>query len=134
MAIFGLPFVVIGQYLIWGRFVYDAWLKRRTYYAVTNRRVLTVQDGWNRNTRSTYLETIPEIVREGSAVGTLWLGPKLPLMAQRGSQHRSLSRYSVGLGPASLADIDDVDSVYRLIMEAREKTRQEMRDGPRPEA
>jgi len=32
MALWGVPFVVIGQYLIWGRFVYDGWLKRRTYY------------------------------------------------------------------------------------------------------
>jgi hypothetical protein len=34
----GIPFVLIGQYLIWGRFFYTAWLKRRTHYAVTNRR------------------------------------------------------------------------------------------------
>lgn len=132
MMAFGMAFVVVGQYLIWGRFLYDAWLKRRTYYAVTNRRVLTVQDGWIRRSRSTYLEAIPEVVREGNAIGTLWLGAKLPLMAQRGSPHRSLSRFAVGPGNASLADIDDVDSVHRLIMDWSEKARQESRGGSQP--
>jgi hypothetical protein len=40
MVLWGVPFVVIGQYMIWGRFLYDAWLKPRTYYGITNRRVL----------------------------------------------------------------------------------------------
>ena len=38
MILWGIPFVLCGQYLIWGRFFHDAWLKRRTFYAVTNRR------------------------------------------------------------------------------------------------
>ncbi|HEY6263813.1 MAG TPA: hypothetical protein VIW93_03335 [Candidatus Acidoferrum sp.] len=44
MVIWGVPFVLIGQYMIWGRFLNDAWLKRRTYYAITNKRLLIVQD------------------------------------------------------------------------------------------
>ena len=78
MVIWGIPFVVIGQYVIWGRFFYDAWIKRRTYYAITNRRVLILQEGWKRKTSSTYLDSIPTIEREGSATGTLWFGAKYP--------------------------------------------------------
>ena len=76
MALWGIPFVVVGQYLIWGRFIYDRWLKKRTWYGVTNRRVLIVQEGLKRKISSSYLESIPVIEREGETTGTLWLGVK----------------------------------------------------------
>jgi hypothetical protein len=121
MAIWGIPFLVFGQYFVWGRFFIDAWLKRRTYYAVTNQRVLIVQEGWNRDLRFTYLESIPEIVREGTTVGTLWLGPRLPVIAGRRQPTRDTSRFKIDGYVPVLADVNDVESVYRLIMESREK-------------
>jgi hypothetical protein len=126
MALWGIPFIVAGQYFIWGRFLYDAWLKRRTYYAVTNRRVLIMQEGWNRKTSSMYLEAIPSIDREGTITGTLWFGQKYPVFTGRGSRKktRNISRFHLGDVPV-FADIDDVDSVYRLTWELREKARKE---------
>jgi hypothetical protein len=50
LALWGIPFILVGQYFIWGRFLRDAWLKRRTYYAVTNRRVIAIQEGRTRKT------------------------------------------------------------------------------------
>jgi hypothetical protein len=120
MALWGIPFIVIGQYMIWGRFLYDAWLKRRTYYAVTNRRVLVIQEGWNRKTSWTYLGTIPTVEREGSTTGTLWFGPKYSLIAGRGQKTRSMSRFSIGEFPV-FADIDDLDSVYHMVLDMRER-------------
>jgi hypothetical protein len=122
-ALWGFAFVLAGQYFIWGRFLKDAWLKRKTYYGVTNRRVLIVQEGWKRKIRSCYLEAIPEIVREGETTGTLWLGQKLSMFAGRRSPKRSMSRFDFDSVVPVLADIDDVDSVYRLIMQSREQSR-----------
>jgi hypothetical protein len=129
MAIWGIPFVVMGQYMIWGRFLVDAWCKHRTYYAVTNRRVLIVQEAWHRKSKFIYLEAIPSIAREGTNIGTLWLGPKLPIIGGRGQPHRSPSRFDMGDGIPVLADIDDVNSVHRLIIDLREKARKETSDG-----
>ena len=48
----GTPFVLVGQYMIWGRFVYNRWLKGRTYYALTNKRAIITQTGLRGKSRS----------------------------------------------------------------------------------
>lgn len=123
MVIWGIPFIVVSQYMLWGRFLVDAWLKRRTYYAVTNRRVLILQEGWKRKTNFLFLESLPQLTREGGAIGTLWLGPKYPAFAGRGRPSRGMTRFYLGSGVPVLADIDDVDYVQRLILDLREKSR-----------
>jgi len=45
MAVFGLPFVLIGLYLIFGRFIVDAWMRDRTGYALTDKRILILRTG-----------------------------------------------------------------------------------------
>ena len=121
-VLWGIPFLIVGNYLVWGRFLVDAWLKRRTYYAVTNRRILVLQEGWKRKTNFMYLEAIPKIEREGTMVGTLWFGEKYPVLAGRGQKTRSMSRFDVGDVPV-FADLDDVDGVQRLVQELREQAR-----------
>jgi hypothetical protein len=56
--IWGTPFVIVGQYMIWGRFFYEYWKKKRTFYALTNRRALLMENGlFNRNCTSIYFQT-----------------------------------------------------------------------------
>jgi len=119
-VLWGVPFVVIGQYMIRGRFVYDGWLKRRTYHGLTIAVCWFLQEGWKRKTSSIYIEAIPTITREGGAIGTIWFGPRYPVIAGRGQKTRSMSRFSVGDVPV-LADIDDVDSIYQLVMSLKDK-------------
>jgi hypothetical protein len=115
-AIWGIQFLLVGNYMVWGRFFHDAWLKRRTYYAVTSRRAFILQEGWERKSVSAFPHEISIIEREGTQTGTLWLGPKYPLRGPRGSKRRSMSRFSVDDVPV-FADIDDVDAVHRLLIE-----------------
>lgn len=120
MGLWGIPFVLIGQYLLWGRFVHDAWLKRRTYYGVTSRRVVVVQDGWSYKRCFSYIDVLPTIQKEGSETGTLWFGPKYPVLGGRNQMTRNMSRFSVGDVP-TFADVDDPDSVYQLVLGLREQ-------------
>jgi hypothetical protein len=84
------------------------------------RRVLVLQEGWKKKTSTTFLEAIPTIEREGTGTGTLWFGPKYPVVAAKGRKTRNMSRFSIGDVPV-FADIGEVDSVYRLTMDLREK-------------
>lgn len=131
--IWGIPFVVIGQYLIWGRFLYDLWLKGRTYYAVTNRRVLVLQKGWSQKIVAAYLDSLPALTREGSGSGpgTLSFGSDTSFFsgfsadsssARRRSNWGAWNSMNVAGAPI-FRDIDDVDYVYRLVSDLREKAR-----------
>ena len=44
-AIFGIPFVLIGLYLLGGRFFHTAWQRKRTAYVITNKRILRSRNG-----------------------------------------------------------------------------------------
>jgi hypothetical protein len=124
MVVWGIPFLCVGVYMLVGRFFHDAWLKRRTYYAATNRRVLIVQDGVFEKckTKMVFLEAVPDINREGAARGTIWLGEKFPLLGGRRAKKRSMSRFSLDY-PLTLADIDDVRGVEQLIADLRTKAK-----------
>jgi len=121
--IWGIPFVLIGQYLIWGRFFYAAWLKGRTFYAVTNRRVIVVQNGWKRQMASAFLDTLPTLIKEGGSngIGCLLFAQPQPMASGRRG-FVAWNELSVGSVPTFM-DIEDVDSVYRLVSDLREKTR-----------
>jgi hypothetical protein len=120
MTLWGIPFLIVGNYMVWGRFLVDACLKRRTYYAVTSQRVLILQNAWRDRFSMTYLNLIPTIEQEGIDRGTLWFGPKLPILGAKGQRKRNISRFSMDDVPV-FADIDGVESVRRLILDLRTK-------------
>ena len=68
--LWGVPFVLVGIYLIAGRFFWDARRRARAVYAVTDRRIILVDGGVRRSTRTLNLKTLNEITlserRDGS--------------------------------------------------------------------
>jgi hypothetical protein len=125
--IIGAAFVIMGQYFIWGRFVLTAWEKRRTHYVVTNRRVIVVQDVRGRRMASAYIDSLSTVIKESrrNGVGSLFFAPQQPFLSRR----RGLGAWdSMTLGDVpEFRDIDDVDTVYRLISDQREHSRQAAR-------
>lgn len=57
--LFGIPFVIIGFYFIFGRFIYRGIKKKHTYYAVTNQRVLILTSLSNKNLQAEFINQIP---------------------------------------------------------------------------
>jgi len=74
--LWGVPFVAVGLYLIVGRFFWDAYCRGRTVYALTDRRIIIVDGGFSRTSRTVNLKTLPELSlterRDGS--GDIALG------------------------------------------------------------
>jgi hypothetical protein len=58
-ALWGIPFVLIGLYLVGGRFVVHAITSRRTRYVITDRRVLVIGGLSGTCTTSAYLSSLP---------------------------------------------------------------------------
>lgn len=122
-VIWGVPFVLVGQYLIWGRFLYAFWKKAHIYYAITNRRVIAVQSAPSRRVASAYLDTLPTLVKSvrSNGIGTVTFAQTEPAWSrQRG--WGTWDPVSVGDVP-SFVDVNDADEVYRLVADLREKAR-----------
>lgn len=39
-VLFGVPFVFVGLYIVFGRFIHTAYLRKRTYYVITNLKII----------------------------------------------------------------------------------------------
>ncbi len=114
--IWGTPFVLIGQYMIWGRFIHRRWKKQRTYYALTNRRALIVQVGFRgRTTSSAYFENMSMLDKwvRSDGIGSISFGG--PVTGEwrwgKGNPPR----------PPTFDDIDNVDSVYKIAARLHEQ-------------
>jgi len=74
--LFGIPFVLVGLYIIIGRFFADAQIRKNTEYAVTNERAIIVSGLFSRKVKSINLKSISDIsVSEKSdGSGTITFG------------------------------------------------------------
>ena len=84
--LWGVPFLLAGLYIAFGRFVFDAMLRRATHYALTDRRVL-IGRGWPRRSLTTLdLSRIAglrlELGRNG--IGSILFGPDSPASGRAG--------------------------------------------------
>ncbi len=56
--IFGIPFVLIGLYLVFGRFIYTSYLRKNTAYAITNKKIIRKR---GKKTDMIHAENMPPI-------------------------------------------------------------------------
>jgi hypothetical protein len=68
-AVWGVPFVCAGIYMVAGRFFTDAEQRKRTFYAVTNERVVIVSGLFARSVKSLDLRTLADLSLSEGANG-----------------------------------------------------------------
>lgn len=119
-TIWGTPFVLVGQYLIWGRFIHAHWRKKRTYYAITDRRALIVTHNLrNRTSSSAWFHNLPMIDKHvgSDGIGSISFGGPVTGEWQWGKSKKRPPR------PPTFDDIDQADFVYQTAIRLFDKAR-----------
>ena len=139
MVCWGIPFIVIGQWMLWIRFLYNDYKKTTLIYAVTNRRVIVANNRTGTNTISAFLDQIPTIDKRirPDGIGTLRFGPDVSRQKRSnwsfswgsdnsnyGNQNTYNDPYAMEQGTTPVfVDIEDAASVYKMVMDLHEKRR-----------
>jgi len=86
-VLWGIPFVLVGLYMIGGRFFADARLRGRTFYGLTSSRVIIVSGLFSRRVKSLSLRTLSDVTLSERAdrSGTISFGPTTPWSSWAGS-------------------------------------------------
>jgi len=117
-ALWGIPFVVIGLYMVIGRFFAEALQRSKTYYALTSDRVLIVSGVFSRTIKSLSLNTLSDVsLTEGpGGKGSITFGPQSPF----GSVFGGASSWPGAQQQSPRFDsIDDAKTVYEQIRRAQ---------------
>ena len=80
-TVWGVPFVLVGLYMIFGRFFVDARRRGRTFYGVTDKRVIIVSGALSRKVKSMNLRTLSDLLlsERGDGSGTITFGARHPM-------------------------------------------------------
>jgi len=114
-------FLVVACYITFGRFILKAYKKKRTYYFVTNKRVITLTDMCNRTIQAEFIDRTPSINKtvNSQGVGTVSFGNSNPAMAMYGNT--GMDFFGSYYGPSSpiFYDIKDANRVYDMVNDIR---------------
>jgi len=119
--LFGIPFVLIGLYMIFGRFIYKYLKKKSTYYAVTDKRVLSLSTLGQKSVQAMDISRIPSVNKSvgRNGIGILVFGDSAGQYANTGMGFFPNRSYG---GPSVVFyDIKDCDDVYRRVSDLIEK-------------
>ena len=121
MAIWGIPFVLIGLYMIFGRFFGDAATRKRTYYGVTDRRLIVLKTLFRFNLTSTDLASTTNLNLNERANGTgdIIFGTPSPMPGMIGAGWPNRRGYQ----PPGFYFLPDAREVFNLIRGAQDKAR-----------
>ncbi len=74
--LFGIPFIIIGIYLLVGRFFIDAKIREKAIYAITQHRIIIKSGFWTQEIKSLDIKTLPPIhlTQKSDNSGTITFG------------------------------------------------------------
>src|SRR4051812_30298540 len=117
--LWGIPFICIGLYNAFGRFWVAAREAERTFYAVTNQRILVQSGAFSRTFSSLSLAGLSalHLTEQTSGIGPITFTAPGPFQAWLGGVTQAGNRQQ----PLALWCIPRASEVYRIIEEARRR-------------
>jgi len=111
--LWGIPFVCIGLYMVFGRFIADAKKRKNTIYGITNSRIIIKSGIFSQELKSLNIRTISDISisKKSDGTGTILLGPTDLRYAMMGGMDWPGVKQ-----PPKLDSIDDAKEVYDLLV------------------
>lgn len=103
-----IVFMLVGLYFLFGRFIIGNYEKKRTFYAVTNQRVLIITNMHKKNVQAKLIDQIPVLIKtvHKDDIGTI----------QFDNLQYSMNGESVEyIYPPTFQDIKNVNTIYKLI-------------------
>lgn len=107
----GTPFVIIGIYVVAGRFFVDAKQRAATSYAVTSQRILIVSGLFSRKVHSLGIKALSELSlsERADGFGTIAFGPQHPMAAMM----NGVPRWP-GVDPYATPRFDSIPEVRKV--------------------
>ena len=115
--LFGGFFVLIGIYFVFGRFLWDSAQRKRTFYSITNQRVIILSGITQRQVKSLNLKAVSDITvsEKPNGQGTILLGATSFVESVYGG----MAWPGVPKGAPKLESIDEAKRVYSVLLEAQ---------------
>jgi hypothetical protein len=112
-SLFGVPFVAVGLYFVFGRFWTDAKNRANTIYGITDNRIIIRSGIFSRSVKSLNIKTLSDITinERSDGSGIITLGPSYPYH----SIFQGTNWPGVKQAPA-LDMIPNVREVYNIIL------------------
>lgn len=115
--VFGGVFVLVGIYIVVGRFWWDAAKRKQTFYGLTNERVIILDGLFQKQVKSLNVRNLSDITlsERASGVGTISLGPTSFME----SVYAGMAWPGVPHSSPKLECIADARRVFNLIRESQ---------------
>ncbi len=119
--LWGVPFVAMGFYVIFGRFFYDAASRRKTWYGLTDRRLIIVKSLFTRKVTSFDHATMANLnlVERGDHSGDILFGTPAPMSVFANASWPGSGRYVV----PGFYLLPEAREIYNRIRTAQEHAR-----------
>ena len=126
--LWGIPFVLVGLYMVAGRFVVEAWQRAYTDYAVTDERIIIRSGIFRRQMKSLNLRAMGEfsLTENGKGEGTIVFG-----VSPAGNMFSGLASWPGVEELPRFDTIPDASKVYQIIRNAHSSAHHTRPFGPR---